>query len=137
MNFRRYDTFLFFFRKHDMVDVYILCPQKWNNNKISTCTIRSSFCSCEIKEHFFTSTLYRCSRCHKIRLQGWNCSKYFLIFFIDNVEVPDCICNVIELLVGARKWKMQTVQMYFPIRKSDCLQSQKYPWLLSQQKILN
>ena len=57
MNFRRYDTFLFFFRKHDMVDVYILCFQKWNNNMISTCTIRSSFCSCE-KKNIFSHVVY-------------------------------------------------------------------------------
>ena len=139
MNFRRYDTFLFFFRKHDMVDVYILCFQKWNNNMISTCTIRSSFCSCEIKEHFFTCTLYRCSRCHKIRLQGWNCYKYFLTLFTDNMQVQDCnitkFCRLI-ILVAARTWKRQRLQIYLPIRSSDYFLSQKYPWLLSQQKIL-
>ena len=133
MNFRRYDTFLFFFRKHDMVDVYILCLQKWNNNMISTCTIRSSFCSCEIKEHFFTCTLYRCSRCHKIRLQGWNCYKYFLTPFADNKQVPDC--KIIEL-VAARTQKRHILQIHVPIGSSDYFQSQKYPWLLSQQKIL-
>ena len=137
MNFRRYDTFLFFFRKHDIVDVYILCPQKWNNNKISTCTIRSSFCSFEIKEHFFTSTLYRCSRCHKIRLQGWNCYKYFLALFTDNMQVPDC--NIIELcrLIGCSPYlEKANIATICPIRSFDYFQSQKHPWLLSQKKIL-
>ena len=127
MNFRRYDTFLFFFRKHDMVDVYILCFQKWNNNMISTCTIRSSFCSCEIKEHFFTCTLYRCSRCHKIRLQGWNCYKYFLTHFTDNMQVSDC--NIIKFcrLIGCSPYLEKT--------KIANIFTYKEFWLLSKSEV--
>ena len=137
MNFRRYDTFLFFFRKHDMVDVYILCFQTLNNNMISTCTIRSSFCSCEIKEHFFTCTLYRCSRCHKIRLQGWNCYKYFLTLFTDNMQVQDWNITKFCRLIGCSPYlEKAKIANICPIRSFDCFQSQKYPWLLSQQKIL-